>query len=410
MALVAVHAVIDIPADIRVLEVGCVAAAMATRALKNGVVVRIGVAGGAHAVGIAVIHGKPGMVESGSRPRRGGMAGCARRREHGRGRGVNRVRGRRVIRFMAAVTIGGERRVIVVHMAIRAGHRRVRASEREGRGAVIEGAIRPQCGVVAELAGRWEAYLNMVYRRSRVVVVIQVARDASRVGAGQAVVIVDMTVGAYPRRNRVRIGQSKSRRGVIEFAIRPEHRVVATFTSRRETGLDVIYRGRRGVVVVEVARNASRRRQIVVVVDVAIGAGPWWIGVRVRQGEPDGSVIESCRLPSNRSVTGLAGLRKSSGDVIWIRRALKILQVATRAGGAGQVVVVIDMAIGADARRIGVRIRQWEPEGTVVESRRLPGNRSVAGLAGLRKSSGDVIWIRRALEILQVATRAGGAC
>jgi hypothetical protein len=67
------------------------------------------------------------------------------------------------------------------------------------------------------------------------------------------------------------------------------------------------------------------------------------------------------------------------------------------------------MAIGTDARRIRVSICQRESHGTVIEGRRLPSNRGVALLAILRKSAGHVIWIRRPLEILQVAASAGRA-
>ena len=56
VALVAVHAVIDVAIDVRVVEVRRVVAAMALRALEDRVVVRIGVACGAHAVGVAVIN------------------------------------------------------------------------------------------------------------------------------------------------------------------------------------------------------------------------------------------------------------------------------------------------------------------------------------------------------------------
>ena len=56
MALVTIHAVVHIPADVRVMEIVRVPAPMATRALENGVVVRIRVAGGTNAVSVAVIH------------------------------------------------------------------------------------------------------------------------------------------------------------------------------------------------------------------------------------------------------------------------------------------------------------------------------------------------------------------
>jgi len=61
------------------------------------------------------------------------------------------------------------------------------------------------------------------------------------------------------------------------------------------------------------------------------------------------------------------------------------------------------VAIEAHARRIGVRISQWEANGVVIESCRLPGDGSVARLAGLREPPGDVVRIRGALKVFQVA-------
>lgn len=61
------------------------------------------------------------------------------------------------------------------------------------------------------------------------------------------------------------------------------------------------------------------------------------------------------------------------------------------------------MAIEAHARRIGVRVGQWEAHGGVVKGCRLPGNGGVTGLASLGKTPGDVIRICGALKILQMA-------
>jgi len=60
------------------------------------------------------------------------------------------------------------------------------------------------------------------------------------------------------------------------------------------------------------------------------------------------------------------------------------------------------MAVETDARRIGVRIGQRESHSRVIKVGRLPRNGRVAGLAGLRKPSRNVIRIRCTLEILQV--------
>ena len=133
----------------------------------------------------------------------------------------------------------------------------------------------------------------------------------------------------------MRIREGKSRGGVIELTIRPRHRVVAAFASSGERLLDVIHRRRSRVVVVQVARNASGAAQAIVVVDVAIGADARRGCVRIRQGETYRAVIEGRGLPGNRSVALLTILRKSSGNMVWIRRSLKILQMArgTRCAG-----------------------------------------------------------------------------
>jgi len=55
-------------------------------------------------------------------------------------------------------------------------------------------------------------------------------------------------------------------------------------------------------------------------------------------------------------VTGLAGLGETAGDVVRIRSALEVFQMAGCASRAGQAVVVVDVAIEAGAGRIGVRI------------------------------------------------------
>ena len=62
-------------------------------------------------------------------------------------------------------------------------------------------------------------------------------------------------------------------------------------------------------------------------------------------------MIECRRLPSRGVVTDFASLRKSAGDVVGIRRALEIFQVARHAGVARQVVIVVGVAIGTSARR-----------------------------------------------------------
>lgn len=117
-------------------------------------------------------------------------------------------------------------------------------------------------------------------------------------------------------------------------------------------------------------------------------------------------VVERGGLPCRGAMAALAGLRKSVLHVIRIRGALEILEVARDAGGAGQVVVPVDMTLRA--RGAGVRSGQREANQIVVKRRRRPGGGGVTGLAGLRETELHVVRVLRLLEIRQVATDAGG--
>ena len=121
MALVAIDAVIDVARHARVLEVRRIVTAMATRALEYGVVVGIDVARRAHSVRVAMVHGELRVlrvIEGRTGPRRGVVAVLARRREELRLSGVARIRGVVVIRLMAAVTGGWQRRIVRVDVAV----------------------------------------------------------------------------------------------------------------------------------------------------------------------------------------------------------------------------------------------------------------------------------------------------
>ena len=77
--------------------------------------------------------------------------------------------------------------------------------------------------------------------------------------------------------------------------------------------------------------------------------------------------------------------------------------MAGSTGRAGQIVVVVKMAIEADAWRIGMCIGQREANGVVVKGCRLPRNRGVALLTSLGETPSNVARTRSALEILQMA-------
>ena len=99
------------------------------------------------------------------------------------------------------------------------------------------------------------------------------------------------------------------------------------------------------------ARDTGRAGQVVVVVHVTVGALPRRDRMRTRQREARAVVIESRIQPRSRAVALIAGLREIRRDVIRVRRPLKVLQMAADAGARREVVVVVDVAIGAQPRR-----------------------------------------------------------
>ncbi len=103
----------------------------------------------------------------------------------------------------------------------------------------------------------------------------------------------------------------------------------------------------------------------------------------------------------------LASLWEIRLHVIRICGALEVLQVATHASRvrAGQIVIAVYVTLRTLQRRM--RAGQREAGGRMVKGRARPGGGAVALLAGLREARGNVIRIRRALEILQVAADAG---
>ena len=130
---------------------------VAIRALEDRVVIRICMAGGAHVVGSSV-SGREGrvlrVVEARIQPRRSAVAVLTSRGEELWLRGVSWVRRLVVIRLMTANAGCRQRRVVVVHMAIRALARWncMQAGQWERRVVVIERRIRPGNGVVTNFA------------------------------------------------------------------------------------------------------------------------------------------------------------------------------------------------------------------------------------------------------------------
>ena len=164
VTLIAVHAVVNVAADTSVIAVG-LCLRVAVGALENGVVARIGVAGGAHPSGVAVVCREERVIERGACPRRSGVARVTSRWESSGL--VVRIRSRVVVRLMAANAGGRQRCVVIVYVATGARHSRVKPSEREGCVVVVERGRNPRCRVVAYVAGLRESNLRMIRTRCR---------------------------------------------------------------------------------------------------------------------------------------------------------------------------------------------------------------------------------------------------
>ena len=208
MALVTVDAVVHIPVHFLVIEVGGVVAAVAARALEYRVVVRIRMAGGANAVGVAVAGRELRVlrvIERRASPGGRVVASRAGRREELWLRGMAGIRRVVVIGLMAADAGRGQRSVIAVDVAVSAcpGRYGMRPGQWKCRVVVVKGGICPDSGVMAEFAGSRESG-RRVCRTGGTGIILLVACVAQR--AIESVVVVHMAVAAQAWRHGVRSG------------------------------------------------------------------------------------------------------------------------------------------------------------------------------------------------------------
>ena len=128
-------------------------------------------------------------------------------------------------------------------------------------------------------------------------------------GAAQIVVIVHVAVGAGARRHSVQAGEREPGAVVIELRVSPVAGAMALLASLGEARGDVV--GIRGSLeILQVAADACRGVDRVVVVDVAIGTLPRRNGVHSREREVSKVVVERCIRPGASGVTLVACLRE----------------------------------------------------------------------------------------------------
>lgn len=126
--------------------------------------------------------------------------------------------------------------------------------------------------------------------------------------------------------------------------------------------------------------------------------------MRSGEREPCLAVVQRCRNPAHGRVALLAGLRKSGGLVVWIGRAVVVVDVARDAGCAQTGKYATRMAIGTGLR--GVSAHQGEQRLGMVEHRACPSGRVVADGTILRESGVHVVGIGGFLVVGQMARSA----
>lgn len=110
-------------------------------------------------------------------------------------------------------------------------------------------------------------------------------------------------------------------------------------------------------------------------------------------------MVESRSRPGRRAVALLTGLRKSALHMVRTGCALVVLQVTRHTRCHSDVVVIVDMTVGALPGRNYMSACERKTRGGVIKLGSGPGRCVVTLLAGLCKSALHVIGIGRCLEV-----------
>ena len=382
MAVVAIHAVVDVAADAPVVGVG-LRLGVAVGAGEHGVIIWIRVAGGAHSTRAAVVGWEPGVVEGRIQPAGCAVAGGASRWESCRN--VIRVVGRVVVGLVTRIAVRRNGRVVVVDMTHGAGHRwvGVKPGKRKCRVVVIERSRNPRRGAVADIA-LLRNPRGSVIGRVRSLVVLEVARDTS--GAGQVVVVVNVAHGAGHGRVGMEAGQRKTCAGVIELRRAPAESAVTNFALLWHASGDVV--GVLGSLIIrKMTEDARRAGHVVIVVDVTLVALQG--GMPAAQGEPERGMIHAGRLPQAGAVTVLARHGETEGNMIRIAGLAVIVHVA--AGAGGRCALELSSQMTVIALQAGMSSGEGESsELQVIKLSSEPGRDGVALLASRGESGSRV--------------------
>ncbi len=272
--------------------------------------------------------------------------------------------------------------VIIVNVAIRAraGRDGMRTGQREGRGGVIKLRRLPRHGRVAILTtrGKQARLLRVIWIR-RVVVVVLMTRDASRVSSRQIVVVVLVAIVTLTRGHGMASRENESCERMIEFGAGPIIRAVATLA--RSGGEE--HRGRvsrvRGVAeILLMAADAigGHRRELAetgVLVAVLAGSG------RMRSSQGEAVVVHvdlgNGNIPSPDRMTVFAGAGHLAAMDVGV--AVGALVADVREHHLGVAGHAIDAFVHATERKLGLVVVEFGNR-----TDRLPPVNGVAVLAG----------------------------
>ena len=202
-----------------------------------------------------------------------------------------------------------------------------------GEPGVIKLRSGPRTGAVTKLASRREARRFVI----RIVGVVVVLGMAPKAVGGQILVIV-IHVALAARDLGMHSGQGEASVVVIESTVSPHDGVMTQLALGGKSRLDVV-RIVGVVVVLDVTRAARTTGQVVVAVDVTLGA--LQLGMRTGQRESGLAVIKLCARPRSGAVTERTIRGESRRFVVRIGRVVVVLHVAGVAGAAAQVVVPV---------------------------------------------------------------------
>ena len=185
---------------------------------------------------------------------------------------------------------------------------------------------------------------------------------------------------------------------MVEARIQPGGRVVARAAGLREVRSHVTWI-RCSLIVLQVTCGASGAGQVVVVVDVAIGALTGRHGVHACQRESCQRMIKRGIRPRRGVMAEITGLGERGAYVIRICGPLIVFQMASNTSSTSEVVVIVEVAVGALPRRHAVAAGQGKSDGAVIELGVEPIVRQVARCTVGGEMRGDVVRVVGLLEI-----------